>query len=130
MERSTPSEIQKTISFVRKLLPNLDDLPDKQLVQIFLQAMKELHGGPPPDNQILEMLPADFLRDIGEQLLDKGKLDESEKYFLAALEKSEKENDYYGMALASEHLGILCSNRGDFVGLKALPGLSQYPKSH
>ena len=107
-----PPEIQALIPQIRAQYPQLVNLPDEAVAELILQAMQEQE--PPSGEQDMQSMSAEELRSTGQQLLNTGRWQEAEQYYLLALEKSEKDQDYYGMAWAFNYLGRLCRDRGDF----------------
>jgi tetratricopeptide (TPR) repeat protein len=68
----------------------------------------------------LEKMSAEELIGAGQQLLNVGRWDEAERYFLLAVERAEQEEDREQQTWATLHLGSLCRRRGDFPQAMAL----------
>ncbi len=116
MEIST--DIRQILLLLRQQNPKLAELPDELLVNLakgVVETMQVQTENSPDEQQDLEKMSASKLGQMGDRLMQMGRWDEAEEYYLLALEKSEKENDYHEMGWSLKELGRLCFNRGDFL---------------
>jgi len=73
-----------------------------------------MQGIAEPETADIENMTAKECISHGEQLIDTGRWQESERYFFAALEKAQKKNNIYIQVWATLFLGRICNMRGDF----------------
>jgi len=105
-----PPEIQPLISQVRRQYPQLAHLPDESIAELILQTLLEQH---PRGKTDIGSMSAYECGVYGEHLLSTGRWQEAESFFLAQLEKGERENNLDQQMQAYIHLGRLCRDRGD-----------------
>ena len=109
-----PPEVQQMITQVRQQYPQLAHLPDEQVAALIMQSMEGQTAEPPTSEADMETMSAAELGNIAIKLLDTGRWEEAEKYFFAAMEKAEKEEDFEAQCLSVQYLGRLCRKRGNF----------------
>jgi tetratricopeptide (TPR) repeat protein len=115
-----PPELQKIVAQAKRQYPQLAHLPDEVVAQMISEAMQEQQAGPLAGSEELEKMSAKELNLMGQRLLNMGRWDEAERYFLCAVERAEQENDSEQQTWATAHLARLCRYRGDFPQAMAL----------
>jgi len=90
-----PPELHSLIAQARQKMPQLADPSDEQVAQMLMQAMQEQQSTTEVETAEITDVIADECNTYGEQLLNTGQWQEAERYFFAAIEKAEQENDLY-----------------------------------
>jgi tetratricopeptide (TPR) repeat protein len=118
-----PAEIKAQIDMLRQAHRQLRNLSDEQLIEMIQKQAMLLQKvqGAALGAADMEKMSAQECGAIGQQLLQLGRWQEAERWFLAALEKAERVDDLWwvqGMAVGA--LGELCARRGEFLQAMAL----------
>ncbi len=116
-KKTIPSEINDILDGLRQAIPEIGDmLSDDQLMEMIKQAMQtETSQLDELGETDMERMSAEECCKFGEQLLDVGRWQEAESWFIKVLEKDEKTKNYHFQYIgATTCLGSICYRRGDF----------------
>ena len=107
-----PPEIQDLIAQLRSEHPQLEGVPDEQILMMLQQAQSQAAAGSSVED--LEKMSAHECGVLGERLIHAGRWEEAERCFFAQLQKGEQAGDLDQQCKAAGTLGRLCGQRGDF----------------
>ena len=86
---SIPPELRPIIAQARQQNPQLTALPDEEVARLIMHAMERQAGLPTGEQDLVNMSTRKLI-ETGEQLMNMGRWQEAERYYLQAMEKAEK----------------------------------------